>query len=371
MPYWLESDTFADDPAFGVLAKGKLPVEDALRASYCNVKAKASLIRKDGYLTEALALDGCRGRRKILDLLCTPVLEQQPMVHRKGDQCPCLGDEWIDGYDLRIHEFLKRNPSRAENDREKAKRADRRNAALKAMVYERDGGCCRYCRSGPLSPKAGRSLDRRKALQFDHPDPDAAAGLDGANYATSCAACNEYKGERTPYEAGMVLLPPPTQQQAQEWLKRPLQLCVRPEYEPGELAHNTSANQRPTNAESATEQRHDADRDNEPDTDQRNRPGPDPDATTTTDPAQSQVEHGTEQQQRRPGNPLGSGRVGPPADVGPGAPRTQPPRESEHPDIYTRRGRLPTRDLPPPDFHWPPGSVPASPPPTEMENPDG
>lgn len=359
MPYWLESDTFADDPAFGVLAKGKLALEDALRASYCNLKAKASLIRKDGYLTEAIALAACRGRRKVLELLCTPVLEQPPMVHRRGDKCPCLGDAWIDGYDLRIHEYLKRNPSRAENDREKAKRADRRNAALKAMVYKRDGGCCRYCRSGPLSPKAVRAVDRRRALQFDHVDPDRPAGLDGANYATACGACNEYKGERTPYEAGMVLLPPPTPEQAREWLQRPLQLHNRPEYDPAELTHTTDANQRPNSAETTAEQRHDADPDSERTTDRRTRADRDPNAVTTANHAHDQADHDTDQPQRPAENRLASGRVGHPADGGPGTHWAQPPRDSAHPDIYTRRGR-PTATPGAPPQTWPPESAPAA-----------
>jgi hypothetical protein len=180
LPYWLETDAFADDPIWQVLGAGKADVEDRLQAAYCRLKAKTSHLRDNGYLTTATALAQCRGRRQVLDLLCTSVLERPPLLHRQGDTCPCLGGEWIEGFGYRVHEFLKRNPSRAEHDRAKAQRADLRNARLKALVYERDAGCCRYCRSGPLSNKAGRSRDRRKALVYDHVDPDAPAGEDGA-----------------------------------------------------------------------------------------------------------------------------------------------------------------------------------------------
>jgi hypothetical protein len=142
LPYWLETDAFADDPIWQVLGAGKADVEDRLQAAYCRLKAKTSHLRDNGYLTTATALTQCRGRRQVLDLLCTPVLERPPLLHRQGDTCPCLGGEWIEGFGYRVHEFLKRNPSRAEHDRATAQRADLRNARLKALVYERD-------RSGP------------------------------------------------------------------------------------------------------------------------------------------------------------------------------------------------------------------------------
>lgn len=352
MPYWLETDTHADDPAFAVLAKGKLATEDALRASMGNLKSKAALIKRDGYLTVAVALEACRGRRWVLDLLCTPVLDEPAMVHRPGDTCPCLGETWVAGFDLRIHEFLKRNPSRAENELEKEKRKDRRNAPLKAQVYDRDGGCCRYCRSGPLPAKAGKSSDRRKARQFDHVDPERPSGLDAANYVTACGRCNEGKGERTPFEADLVLLPPPTPAERSAWLARPLQLNDLPVYAPGELTHNTDANHREITTGSATDQRHVTDIENEPGTDPDRKPEPDPDVTTGPDHAQKQDSTSTDQPPGQRGNPLGSGRGGPRADDVPRprpAPRPDlPPRDSAHPDIYTRRGR----PLPPEPIYW-------------------
>lgn len=80
--------------------------------------------------------------------------------------------------------------------------------ALVAAIKERDQDQCRYCarqvywnnRRGP----AGAT--------FDHVIPIGREGgtntLD--NVVVSCRACNAGKADRTPAEAGMTLLPPPT-----------------------------------------------------------------------------------------------------------------------------------------------------------------
>jgi hypothetical protein len=64
----------------------------------------------------------------------------------------------------------------------------------------RRGGHVCGCRGEwlPLSPKADRSRDRRKVLQYDHVDPDHAARPDGKGLVVACGACNEYKGHRNP-----------------------------------------------------------------------------------------------------------------------------------------------------------------------------
>jgi hypothetical protein len=358
LPYWLETDAFADDPIWQVLGAGKADVEDRLQAAYCRLKAKTSHLRDNGYLTTATALAQCRGRRPVLDLLCTPVLERPPLVHRPGDSCSCLGGEWIDGFGYRIHDFLKRNPSRAEHDRAKAQRADLRNARLKTFVYDRDGGCCRYCRSGPLSNKAGRSRDRRKALVYDHVDPDAPAGEDGTNFVTACAACNEHKGHRTPYEADMVLLPPPSATERAQWCDRLLQLHDRPVYDPAELARSIDANARPITDESPTDHQQNSDRVADPNTDAVADPVADPDTdhqgSAMPETGHEQAQQGAEQQHGQPGEPLGSGRVGHRAGGDRSGGRGQPERTGADPDIYHRRSRA-SPDLP--EFMWPPGST--------------
>jgi hypothetical protein len=63
---------------------------------------------------------------------------------------------------------------------------------LRLQVYCRDSFACRYCGA------AGEQLT------LDHVKP---GGPDSAlNLVTACASCNSQKGQRTPAEAGMVVL---------------------------------------------------------------------------------------------------------------------------------------------------------------------
>lgn len=346
MPYWLESDTFADESVWDVLAGGDANLVDHLQAAYCRLKAKASHLTSDGYLTEQTATRYAR-RRRWLDLLCTPVLNEPPRLHRPGDECTCLGDApWIEGYAYRIHAFLKRNPSRTEYERNRSQKADLRSAPLKAMVYARDGGCCRYCRSGPLSAKAGRARDRRKVLTYDHVDPDQPAGADAANLVVACGRCNEHKGRRTPYEADMVLLPEPTPAERVAWTQREQALYDAPDHAP-------------TTDETATDHRSDTDPISDPITDGPDDANGDPTDNSTGQVSPEHDEHQPEQPSALAGKGAGAGRGGPPADhPGPARPPTQPARPADSPDIYHRRSRPPAP--PDPDYIWPPGSVPAT-----------
>ncbi|MEU7617205.1 hypothetical protein AB0B27_14075 [Micromonospora rifamycinica] len=352
MPYWLESDSFGDEPVWDVLAGGNADLVDHLQAAYCRLKAKASHTRKNGYLTEQTAQRSAR-RRKWLDLLCTTVLDEQPLIHRPGDDCSCLGDTWIEGYAYRLHNFLRRNPSSSEYERNRAQKADLRSAPLKAMVYSRDAGSCRYCRSGPLSAKAGRSRDRRKVLTFDHVDPDIPAGADGANLVVACGRCNEHKGRRTPYEADLVLLPEPTAAERIAWADR------------GQVL-NDIPDQRPITDETASEHRSDADPNSEPITDRSDDRNGDPIDNPTEEVCPNNGDEQPEQRTPRFEGGAGEGRVGPRADH-PGPRRhpthpTQPARAPDAPDVYHRRSRAPAPADP---YIWPPGSVPANPtPPT-------
>lgn len=364
MPWWRESDTFADDPVWEVLADGKAALIDALQAAYCRLKSKTAHQLDHGYLTAAKALEVCRGRRSVLALLCTPVLDRKPMLHRQGDECDCLGDSWTDGFGYRIHNFLQGNPTRAEYNRNRAQTADRRDPRLKELVRTRDGLYCRYCRSGPLSPKASRAIDRRKFLQYDHVDPDQPAGPDGENYVVACARCNEFKGHRTPDEADMNLLPAPTPVERGHWDDRGLALFDRPPYIP---------NQQPINDESPTNHRQTTD----PITDTVIDPVTDPDTDRKHDQSNNSTppmrpEHDqqrTNQQRGEAANPLGSGRVGPPAGAGAGH-TTQPTRTAAHPDPYHRRSRASPNPSNLPPIIWPADAQPGRPPPADHK-PEG
>lgn len=346
MPWWMESDTFADDPRWEALGQGAADRVDQLQALYCRLKSTAAHLLTDGYLTRETALRYARGRRQLLDRLTVAVLDQPPYLHTPGDKCDCL-DDWIGGYAYRIHRFLRRNPSRAEHARHRAQRADLRDARLKTAVLARDGGCCRYCRSGPLSARAGRARDRRKVLTFDHVDPDRPAGIKGSNLVVSCARCNEFKGHRTPDEADMVLLPEPTVEERNAWSARTAPvLNDLPDDEQKQKQNNDERSSR-----RRTDDRHN-DRSSllavgHPD----RHPGDE-----STGPVRPQdADQRPEQRHVRSGKGAGLGRGGSVVlDVRPGP--AQPSRTPADPDPYHRRSRAP--DLPP--HRWPPGSVPAT-----------
>jgi hypothetical protein len=346
VPWWRESDTFADDPRWWVLARDqKGSTEDnvdRLQAAYSRIQACVSHQKDNGYLTHHTALHQCRGRGWVIDALCTAVLDRPAMLHRKGDECSCLGDEWVAGFDYRMHDFLRRNPSRAEYERHREQKADRSDARLRQLVKTRDASCCRYCRSGPLSAKASRARDRRKWMHLDHVDPDQPAGPNGENYVVACAGCSEYKGRRTPDEADMVLLPEPTPTERAEWSTRDRLLFDRTTYLPGDLAGHATPDG-PINAESnhqsikeqINEQRPGVDCITDPNSD----PTSDPTNTTTGSPRLEQAEQHQNPGRIRPGNPSGSGGVGPPAD-------RSPPRTSRYPDPYHRRSRADPQPIP-------------------------
>ncbi len=346
MSYYLTADEADLDPRWMVLAEGNTTRAVMLFAFWHRVHAASARHAHDGYVTHHEALTACMGKAKLLELLLTPVLGRPPLIHRKGDTCAvknCIdvSPPWIDGFDYRVCGYSKRNPTRAETDRHKAQTADSRNKPLRDATYLRDGGCCRYCRSGPLPRKGmGNAIDRRKILQFDHIDPDRSAGTDGANYATTCARCNETKTGRTPAEADMPLLPEPTDAERAVWLASDLQLFDRPE--------------------SGTDNRRDNRQDNPPDKQHDKQPSdvaplvPDspPEPVSAGDVCPQPGTQPTTTSAETAPEGSGSGRVGQPTVAR--EPRTSPygtggqiVRDAEYPDIYHRRPRLPATAEPP------------------------
>ncbi|MEV6879138.1 HNH endonuclease [Amycolatopsis sp. NPDC051128] len=135
---------------------------------------------------------------------------RQPLLHQldehgKPPKCPCLdGREWKPDFEFLIHDYLDRNPAKAEVDVKRAKDRELRNSALKAAVRLRDRDTCRYC--GVFCPFSDRVSD--DGLTYDHVDPEIAGGM--GNLVIACRGCNRKKGKRTPFQAGMVLLDLPT-----------------------------------------------------------------------------------------------------------------------------------------------------------------
>ena len=67
-------------------------------------------------------------------------------------------------------------------------------------IFERDGNTCQYC---------GKHFAKSQ-LTIDHVIPQSRGGVDSwANLVVACVPCNVRKGNRTPEEAGMILLRKP------------------------------------------------------------------------------------------------------------------------------------------------------------------
>lgn len=78
-----------------------------------------------------------------------------------------------------------------------------------ASLFRRDSNLCMYC---------GKSF-RRSELTCDHVMPRARGGKDAwTNCVAACKSCNNYKGCRTPDEAGMQLIAIPFRPNKSEYL---------------------------------------------------------------------------------------------------------------------------------------------------------
>lgn len=101
---------------------------------------------------------------------------------------------------LRIHDWKDYAGKLLESRTRHAQRQRTHRDRIRLPLYERDGGCCRYC---------GKEVSRTQYV-VDHIVPLIHGGDNNeANLATSCPACNTKKGGRTPEQADMVLLPSP------------------------------------------------------------------------------------------------------------------------------------------------------------------
>jgi len=100
-------------------------------------------------------------------------------------------------------------PSREETTvplatlRWRRKQALKKNRSLCEAVVARDRGMCRYCglRVNWQDRKSGRGGT------YDHVDPDGDNTME--NVVVACRKCNGRKKDRTPHEAGMLLMPEP------------------------------------------------------------------------------------------------------------------------------------------------------------------
>lgn len=113
-----------------------------------------------------------------------------------------LFDTEDDGW--RIHDFAKTHRQTGDGVRvSREKRSELKRPGLLAAVAGRDENKCRYCGAQTSPPDRKSKLGRT----FDHVDPNRAEGA--RNLVVACRGCNGKKGQRTPEEAGMPLLPVP------------------------------------------------------------------------------------------------------------------------------------------------------------------
>lgn len=355
MPFSLIPDQLGRDPRWGAMADGRRALRDGLGWSYVRMMCESASHTDDGYLTREQALACCDGRAQVLELLATPMLGRPPLLHQPDQKCAernCIdaSPPWVDGFAFRICGYLKRNPSKAEKARNDAQKRDLNDPTLRTYVYERDGGCCRYCRSGPLKRQGmGRAKDHRRVPHLEHWDPDRDAGPDREGVVQACKGCNEFKGRRTPDEAGIVLLPVPTPEQVAYWRERGEQQFDRPEpgqEHPADMVPDNPPDNVIDNAETTSRTTRSGVVDQlVPSVVQHALDTPAGDHVSAGGAQDNPVDNGREGS--------GSGRVGQPLAVPVLGALGQPLRDSSAPDIYTGRSRAPAS-------HSPPGGDPRS-----------
>ena len=116
----------------------------------------------------------------------------------------------------RFHNWAAFNPTRAQQDAsaaiERGRKAVHRDPVLKAATRLRDGDRCRYCDTevsfvARNTPYAG---------QYDHVVPLSQGGQTRlANVVVACRYCNGRKQGKTPDEAGLTLLRPWPEREAE------------------------------------------------------------------------------------------------------------------------------------------------------------
>jgi len=252
--------------------------------------------------------------------------------HAAGHDCrdcdPVPDDHW------RFHQWWQFKYDPADKVKAaRAKRAELKDRDLRDAVWARDAltttdpneAACRYC--GKTVRRHDHRSPDRPAPDLDHVDPSLAKGA--ANLVVACRDCSRTKGQRTPAQAGLTLLPAPRPIVLPEPAASPLPRAAEaPQSHPQPTQAQNSARGPQGPAEPAVEA-HETGQDS-----RETHPDPDP----THDPTPSAV-HGrtgggarTRAGQARAGEGLGSGRG---AGEGPGGGEgAQPSRRSRR-----RRGR--------------------------------
>src|SRR4051794_18722171 len=114
MPWLKVDDGLTFDPKVLSLGKSNQEINEVLGA-LVRLWAWCAQQRTDGFVPGAIV--ETVATRRCVQRLTRPVFGRRPFLHRRGESCECLqGRPWPAGAAYLVHDFLDRNPSRAEND---------------------------------------------------------------------------------------------------------------------------------------------------------------------------------------------------------------------------------------------------------------
>lgn len=197
---WVKlSDDMPEHAKFQMLTK--VADNERLLAKWVKLATWSNRSRTDGFIPAHVVKRVCSW--KFLAAMRATITYHAPILHERGDDCPCLEDQpWPDGFDYRLHQFLDYQPKGSEYDLERVQRSERENAELRDRLRLRDRDLCRYCGTAVSPAKRGPNM-----LTVDHVDPTKSGE---PNLVIACKGCNSKKGKRLPHEAGMSLLVPGT-----------------------------------------------------------------------------------------------------------------------------------------------------------------
>lgn len=219
MAWWRIDDEITENPKFDMLSSW----EPDLLWHKCGPRASRGKTR--GIVYPAMLMRGgaaahIASKAKILKAAKELVTVELWHDEMTVQQCtPCmqilvlmdLPDGKLPEGAYLYHGWKRCNPWKDHEDDDVTKFKETRARQLKDMVelrarvFARDRGRCRYCRVQVTTiPNDQRSKTRRV---YDHVDPLGDNTYE--NLVVSCARCNGIKNNRTPDDAGMTLLAPP------------------------------------------------------------------------------------------------------------------------------------------------------------------
>jgi 5-methylcytosine-specific restriction endonuclease McrA len=124
----------------------------------------------------------------------------------------------VEGFGFRLHDYLIWNLSKEDENQQRAESKQRmalgRDVGVRNALHMRDGVKCRYC--GIVVSWTDRRGPR--GATYDHVDPNGGSLIE--NLVIACRGCNSRKGCRTPDQASMTLLPPPSNVELRSDLNR-------------------------------------------------------------------------------------------------------------------------------------------------------